>query len=138
MRGLHTGHDQHLLSAESSLASLTFRRADLADVRRFAAGYATRAGMAGPRVTDFVLAVNEAAACAVSHGPCTARMRLWTMGARVLCDIHGDGLLLAHGPRVAEQGDAEALRRRLLARICDHAHVEADASGVTVRFSIAA
>ena len=138
MRGLHTGHDQHLLSAESSLARLTFRRADRADVRRFAAAFATRAGMAGPKLTDFLLAVNEGAACAVSHGPCTARLRLWTMGARVLCEIRGDGLLLAHGPRAAEQGDAEALRRHLLARICDRARVEADSSGVTVRFSIAA
>jgi len=135
--GLPAGQDEHLLSAEYSLARLTFRRADLPDVRRFATAFAARAGIeAGTRLADFVLAVNEAAVCVVSHGPCTARLRLWTTGARVLCEIHGDGMLLGHGPRATEQSDAEALRRHLLQRICDHARVEAGPQGVTARFSI--
>jgi hypothetical protein len=136
IRGRGAGYDEPLLSAEFSLARLTFKRADLPAVRRFAAAFATRTGMAGIGHTDFVLAVSEAAACAVSHGPCTARLRLWTTGARVLCEIRGDGVLLGHGPRAAEQGDAEALRRHVLRQICDHARVEADPYGVTVRFSI--
>ncbi len=135
MHGLNPG-GEHLLSAEYSLARLAFRRADLPAVRRFATAFATRAGMGGIRLADFVLAVNEAAACAVSHGPCTARLRLWTMGARVFCEIRGDGMLLEHGPRLAGQAGAEALRRHLLRRICDHARVEAEPYGVTVRFSI--
>lgn len=136
IRGAGPGHEQDLLSAEFSLARLTFKRADLPVVRRFATAFATRAGMAGTRLGDFVLAVSEAAACAVSHGPCTARMRLWTTGARVHGEIRGDGMLLGHGPRAVEQGDAEALRRHVLQQICDHARVETGPYGVTVRFSI--
>lgn len=138
MRGLNTGHDERLLSAERSLARLTFRRGDLPAVRRFATAFATQAGMGGTRLADVVLAVSEAAACAVSHGPCTARLRLWTVGPRVFCEIRGDGMLLGHGPRAVGQGDAEALRHRLLQQICDHARVEAGPCEVTVRFSIAA
>lgn len=133
MRGLYARNDQQLPSPP--LARLTFRRADLPVVRRFATEFAARAGI-GTRATlhDFVLAVSEAAACAVSHGPCTARLQLWMMGARVFCEIHADGMLVGHGPRAAEQGDAEALRRYLLRRICDHARVDAGPDGVTVRF----
>lgn len=136
IRGAGPAPDEDLLSAEFSLARLTFKRADLPVVRRFATAFATGAGVTGTRRADFVLAVSEAAACAVSHGPCTARMRLWTTGARVLGEIHGDGMLLGHGPRAVEQGDAEALRRHVLRHICDHARVETGPSGVTVRFSI--
>ncbi len=130
------GLGEHLLSAEFSLARLAFRRADLPVVRRFAAAFATPAGMGGIRLADLVLAVSEAAACAVSHGPCTARLRMWTMGTRVFCEVRGDGMLLGHDPRATGQGDAEALRRHLLHRICDHARVQAGPSGVTVRFSM--
>jgi hypothetical protein len=137
IRGRGAGPGEHLLSAEFSLARLTFKRADLPVVRRFGTAFGARAGMGGIRLTDFVLAVSEAAACAVSHGPCTATLRLWTTGTRVLCEIRGDGVLLGHGPRAAEQGDAEALRRHVLHQICDHARVETGPYGVTVRFSIA-
>jgi hypothetical protein len=137
IRGLNAAHDKSLFSAERSLARLTFRRADLPAVRRFTAAFAARAGIArSSRLTDLVLAVNEGAACAVSHGPCTAMLRLWTTGTRVFCEIRGDGMLLGYGPRAAVQGDAEALRRRVLQQICDHAQVDAGPHGVTVRFSI--
>jgi len=135
MRGPDADHAERLFSAEWSVAKLSFRRADVPAVRRFAAEFGTRAGLGSARLADFVLAVSEAAACAVSHGPCTARLRLWRTGARVFCEIHGDGLLLGTGPRAVEQSDAEAMRRHLLQRICDHARVEAGPHGVTARFS---
>jgi hypothetical protein len=135
MRGPGADHGERVLLAESSVAKLSFRRADVPAVRRFAAEFGTRAGLGPARLSDFVLAVSEAAACAVSHGPCTARLRLWTTGARVFGEIRSDGMLLGHGPRAVEQGDAEAMRRRLLQRICDHAGVETGPYGVTARFS---
>jgi len=136
-RAHHCGTDgERLLCAESSLARLRFRRADVPAVRHFAAVFGARAGMRSARLADFVLAVSEASACAVSHGPCTASLRLWWMGPRVIGEIHGDGTLLGHGPRAVEQGDTEVVRRLLLQRICDHADVEAGPFGVTVRFSM--
>jgi len=135
MRGPDTDHGQRLFSAQCSVAKLSFRRTDVPAVRRFAAEFGARTGMGTARLADFVLAVSEAAACAVSHGPCTARLRLWAAGARVFGEVCSDGMLLGDGPRAVEQGDAAALRRRLLQRICDHARVEAGPYGVTARFS---
>jgi hypothetical protein len=91
-------------------------------------------GMA--KLSDFVQAVSEAAACAVAQGPCTARLRLWTTENRAFCEVRGDGMLLADGPRGARLGDAERLRRWLLRRLCDHVSVESGPQGVRVLLSM--
>src|SRR5215472_4514647 len=134
MRGLKTSNGQLLVTARS-LAAMTFRQADIPAIRRFAAAFAARAGMRATQLPDFALAVSEAAACATSHGPCTARLRLWTAGSRTLCEISGDGVLLGPGPGDAGPGD-EVLRRWLLRQLCDYVDVESDTQGVTVRFSM--
>jgi hypothetical protein len=135
MRGWKTS-DGQLLVTTRSLAAKTFRRADIPVIRQFAAAFAARAGMRPSQLTDFALAVSEAAACATSRGPCTAQLRLWTTGSRALCEIIGDGVLLGPGPGDAGRWDDEALRRRLLRQLCDYADVDSDAQGVTVRFSM--
>lgn len=138
MRGPDTAHPgQRQLAADHSVAKLSFRRADVPAVRRFAAEFGARAGLGTARRTDFVLAASEAAACVVCHGPCTASLRLWSAGARLFGEIRGDGMLLGQGPRAVEHGDADVLRRRILQRICDNVRVETGPSGVTVRFSMA-
>jgi hypothetical protein len=112
----------------------TFRQGDIPSVRRCAKDFGTRLGMRSVRLSDFVLAVSEAAACTVGGGPCTARIRLWTTGARVYCEARGDSL--SHrGP--GRQDEAETLRRRLLHRLCDYASVQAGPDGVTVLASLA-
>jgi hypothetical protein len=98
--------------------------------------FGTRAGMGAARLSDFVLAVSEAAACAVTRGPCTAKLRLWASGPRVFCETYGDG----HSDRASggpgRPDEAEALRRRLLRQLCDYACVESGPDGVTVLASI--
>lgn len=136
LRGPMASNDEGLLSAMCSLAKLTFRREDIPVVRRFAAAFGVRAGMGSGQLPDFVLAVSEAAACALSHGPAAARLRLWSTGARVLCEIHGAAALALHGPGAVEQGDPDVLRHWLLRQLCDHVGVEPGPSGVTVRFSM--
>jgi len=136
MRGWNAGDGTLLLSARS-LATKTFRQADIPAVRSFATIFAARAGMGTAQLADFVLAVSEAAACATGQGPCTARLRLWITGSRALCEIHGDGVLFGPGPRDAGHGDAEMLRRRLLKQVCDNVSVDSGNWGVTVRFSMA-
>ena len=131
MRGWKTSNGQLLVTARS-LAAKTFRQADIPAIRRFAAAFAARAGMRATQLTDFTLAVSEAAACATSRGPCTARLRLWMTENRAFCEVRGDGTLMADGPRGARQGDAERLRRWLLHRLCDHVSVESGPQGVRV------
>jgi hypothetical protein len=126
-----------VLASAPPLAQKMFRQADVPAVRRFATVFGARAGMGTVRLADFVLAVSEAAACATCHGPCTARLRLWTTGSRVLCEIRGDGVLSGQGPGGVQQGDAEALRCWLLRQVCDYVSLESGPHGVTVRFSMA-
>jgi len=136
IRDASPASEERLRATECSVAKLRFRRPDVPAVRHFARAFGVGVGMRSSRLSDFALAASEAAACAVSHGPCAARMRLWTTGPRVCCEIRSDGILLGHGPHAVEQGDADAMRRRLLERICDHASVESGPYGITVSFSM--
>jgi serine/threonine-protein kinase RsbW len=117
--------------AHSRAAERTFRQADLPSVRRLAAAFGARTGIGSTRLADFVLAVSEAAACAVAGEPGAARVRLWTTGPRVLCEVRGN-----RAPRQCPggplHGEAEAMRRWLLRQVCDYASVSSAPDGMTV------
>jgi hypothetical protein len=134
MRGWRAVAGSLTWSARSP-AEWRFRLAGVPTVRRLAAEFGARAGIGPGRLTDFVLAVSEAAACVVGGGPGTARLRLWTIGPRVLCEIRGDG-----GPRQCAggpvYGEAEAMRRSLLRQLCDQVSVSSGGNGVTVLLSM--
>jgi hypothetical protein len=118
------------------LAERTFRQSDLPAIRRFAAEFGARAGVEAGRHADFVLAVSEAAASALAYGPCSARLRLWTVGTRAFGEINADEMMVRQGPRGVRQDGAETLRRWLLRQLCDDVSVEPGPHGVTVRFSV--
>ena len=118
------------------LAERTFRQSDLPEVRRFAAAFGARAGIEAGRHADVVLAVSEAVACALAYGPCSARLRLWTVGTRAFGEIYADQMMLPQGPRGVRQDGAETLRRWLLRQLCDDVSVEPGPHAVTVRFSV--
>jgi hypothetical protein len=136
MCGPNAGRGRPVLPVARALAEQTFRLTDIPAVRRTAAAFGARAGMRMAKLSDFVQAVSEAAACGVAQGPCTARLRLWRTGNRAFCEVSGDGTLLSDGPRGARQGDAERLRRWLLQRLCDHVSVESGPQGVHVLLSV--
>lgn len=135
-RGWTASEEEHVVPSMGSPAKLTFRRQEVPSVRRFATAFGARAGLASGQLPDFVLAVSEAASSAVSHGAATARLRLWSTGARVLCEVRGEAMLPVHGPAIATQPDTEKLRRGLLKQVCDHVVFDAGPQGVTVRFSV--
>jgi hypothetical protein len=136
MRNWRATDGQLALGGAHSLAERTFRQGDIPSVRRFATEFGARAGMGAARLSDFVLAVSEAAACAVTRGPCTAKLRLWASGPRVFWETHGDGLADRGPGGPGRPDEAEALRRRLLRQLCDYACVESGPDGVTVLASI--
>lgn len=70
---------------------LTFCAGDLPDVRDFAALHARRAGMIEADIGDYLVAVNEVATNAVTHGAAKARLRLWGESGDLMVDIHDDG-----------------------------------------------
>src|SRR5215472_7289311 len=84
---------------DTSLAEQTFGQSDLAAIRRFAAEFGARAGVEAGRHADFVLAVSEAAACALAYGSCSARLRLQAVGTRAFGEIYADDMPLRQGPR---------------------------------------
>jgi hypothetical protein len=133
MRDWRAGQ-QALTWSAHSLAERKFRQADVPSLRRLAAGFGARAGIGSARLADFVLAVSEGAACVVGGGPSTARLRLWTAGSRVLCEVRGDG-----APRQCAGGpvhdEAEAMRCRLLRQLCEQVSVASGRDGVTVLLS---
>ena len=92
--------DGGLPLAESGwLADRRFRQDDVPAVRRFAEAFGARAGLRPARLADFVLAASEAAACAIAWGPCVTRVRLWTTGRRVFCEVRGDTRIMRRATR---------------------------------------
>jgi hypothetical protein len=138
MRGNGNAGNGKVLSATRSVEERTFDRADLPQLRRLAAGFGARKGMRATCADDFVLAVSEAAASAISHCPYPACLRLWAVGKRVFCEIRGGAgaVVPEHGLAAIRQGDAETLRLWVLEQICDDIAVATDPDGVTVRFSM--
>src|ERR1700684_2421340 len=151
MRGWRASDGRLPRGEPRQLAQQTFRQGDAPAVRRFADAFGTRTGIGSARLADFVLAVNEAAACATSWGPCTARVRLWWTGTRAFCEVRGDGMvprrggpgITGHGtagPGTTGQdglrGEEAALRHWVLKQVCDYVSVASGPDGVWVQLSM--
>jgi serine/threonine-protein kinase RsbW len=79
--------------AGAAVAELAFCLPDLPDVRDFAAAQAVRGGMPEEALADFLVAVNEVATNAVTHGHPSAKavLRMWTVGRTLVVEIHDEG-----------------------------------------------
>ncbi len=77
--------------ADGADKELTFSLADLPGVREFAALQARRRGMAEDAVGDLVVALNEVATNAVTHGAAKARLRMWDDSDDLVVDVHDEG-----------------------------------------------
>ncbi|KAB8190014.1 ATP-binding protein [Nonomuraea phyllanthi] len=71
---------------------LRFRLPDLPRVRQFAEGEARHAGMPEETIGDFVIAVNEVATNAVTHGADQAVLRTWLVNGDLVVEVHDDGV----------------------------------------------
>ncbi|MEU5865896.1 MULTISPECIES: ATP-binding protein [unclassified Nonomuraea] len=70
---------------------LRFRLPDLPTVRQFAEDEARAVGMPEEAVGDFVIAVNEVATNAVTHGAGRAAMRTWVISGDLVVEVHDEG-----------------------------------------------
>jgi anti-sigma regulatory factor (Ser/Thr protein kinase) len=68
-----------------------FRLPDLPQVRQFAEDQARAVGMPEEAVGDFVIAVNEVATNAVTHGADRACLRTWLIGGDLVVEVHDEG-----------------------------------------------
>lgn len=116
---------------------LTFRLADLSRIRHLAENAARSLGMSEQSVVDAVIAINEIATNAVTHGHAgTARLTTWIDDGALVVEIHDQGrwippLLPAPGPR-STNGMGLWVARLLAADIVFR--TGEDGSAVTMRF----
>ncbi|WP_167530293.1 ATP-binding protein [Microbispora hainanensis] len=68
-----------------------FSLADLPDLREFAAAEALRRGLPEDAIGDFLVALNEVATNAVTHGSTKARLGIRSDGRAVVVAVHDDG-----------------------------------------------
>jgi serine/threonine-protein kinase RsbW len=76
------------------LLSETFDHSRVTPLRHAVTSAAASAGLAGDRLDDFVVAVNELLTNAVRHGGGAGRVQLWQADGFVVCEVtdHGAGL----------------------------------------------
>ncbi|MGW0802750.1 ATP-binding protein [Nonomuraea sp. NPDC002799] len=70
---------------------LHFRLPDLPQVRQFAEDEARAAGMPDEAIGDFVIAVNEVATNAVTHGAERGFLRTWLVSGDLIVEVHDEG-----------------------------------------------
>ena len=73
------------------VSEVEFCIGDLAAVRWHASAQGRRMGLSAARGANFALAVNEVATNAVRYGSERARLRTWTRGGALCCEVHASG-----------------------------------------------
>ncbi|MGC4803584.1 ATP-binding protein [Micromonospora sp. DT233] len=123
----------------SPLIAEAFAQAEVTALRHAVTCHAHAAGLAGQRLDDFVLAVNELITNAVRHGGGRGWLRLWQQPGRLVCEVadHGRGIGAArlddHRRPAPETAGGWGLW--LARELSDAMQVETGAAGTTVRIS---
>jgi anti-sigma regulatory factor (Ser/Thr protein kinase) len=94
-------------TAAGWLLSREFDGSEIARLRREIAVCAGGTGLAGQRLADLVLAVNELATNAVRHGGGSGRLRLWLTDGRLVCEVIDSGGGIAPALRGRNRPDPE-------------------------------
>ncbi|MGW4798922.1 ATP-binding protein [Nonomuraea sp. NPDC004297] len=116
-----------------------FARGRITSLRRTVAEHAGHEGVTGRRLEDFVLAVNELTTNAVVHGGGHGRLRLWSTGGRLWCEISDEGPGLPAGwmGDMRPPGGFESRGRGLwlTSMLCEHITIVSGPAGTTVTFA---
>ena len=134
-RAIAAPFDEPLPAPAVPPRELPFWAETLRLVRRFVAAHATAAGLAGERVDDLILAIDELASNSVRHGGGEGVLRVWEEDGELLCEVHDGGLV----------GDPMAGRVRptgenvggfglwMVNHLCDLVQVRTSRAGTTIR-----
>jgi anti-sigma regulatory factor (Ser/Thr protein kinase) len=118
-----------------AVAALPINPSTLMSVRTFVRRQATEHGLAGSRLDDLVLAVNELATNTIRYGGGEGTACLWREGATLYCEVTDGGRLTdplagRYPPPVAAEGGRGLW---LVNQLCDLAQVRTVPSGTVVR-----
>jgi serine/threonine-protein kinase RsbW len=116
-----------------------FGVAQITPVRHAVTDGAAKAGLAGQRLEDFVLAVNEIVTNAVRHAGGGGTLRMWIVGEAVFCEVadRGDGIPRERlNGQILPPSHAVSGRGLWLARhLVDQVAVSTGPAGTIVRLS---
>jgi anti-sigma regulatory factor (Ser/Thr protein kinase) len=123
----------------SQVLRTSFARGRITLLRRTVTEHARRHGLTGGRLEDFVLAVNEVATNAVLHGGGHGRLRMWSHGGRLWCEVSDEGPGLPAGwmgdGRPPERLDHRGRGLWLTGMLCDQVMIVSGPAGTTVTFA---
>lgn len=121
-------------------ADVTFTASDLAGLRRLVTDCCVASGLAEPRRGDFVLAVHEVAANAVTHGGGSGQVMIRVTEDELQCVVIDSGRGFRPGDRTCcPPGPADAEGGRgiwLAALLTDDLTIESHGTGTTVSVSV--
>lgn len=124
-----------LVDGQAAEELITFDAARLGEVRRAVVRRASAAGLAGERVTDLQLAVNEVATNAVVHTPGPGTLRIWREPRELVCEIRDRGRLAdslaGRAPVDAYDGSGRGLL--IVHELCDLVEIHTADAGTTIR-----
>jgi serine/threonine-protein kinase RsbW len=130
-----------LASGPPTLLSALFDSNVIANVRHAVTRLSARAGLAGQRLDDFVLAVNEMMTNVVRHAGGSGALTLWCQDEALHCEVRDDGPGIPDeqlGRRRTPAALALGGRGLWLARtLCDSVTIITGPRGTTVRLAIA-
>lgn len=75
----------------SALVQASFDHSQVSKLRRTVTDAASRVGLSGRRLQEFVLAVNEIVTNAVRHGGGRGRLLLWRRAGTLVCEVSDEG-----------------------------------------------
>jgi anti-sigma regulatory factor (Ser/Thr protein kinase) len=114
-------------------------RANLAEVRTFAAAHAVRAGLPPGRANDLVIAVSELAANTLIHTSGPGTVTIWVTDDELICQVQDQGQITdPQAGMVRPAPDARGNGRGLwvVHQVCDRVEISTGQAGTTVRVHI--
>ena len=136
--GHPAGFDEALPDPSGPFGELRFDYGPLGHVRSFVEWHASRHGLSGPRLTDLLVAVNEAATNSVCHGGGKGAIRVWRDGDELLCEVHDHGTIaepLAGRRRPGRSGEG-GRGLWMIHQLCDLVELRSTEDGTTVRMHL--
>lgn len=124
------------LSTPPDDAEVLRYRANLAEVRKFTAARALRAGLPPGRANDLVIAVSELAANTWVHTSGPGTLTIWVTDDEVICQAQDQGQITdPQAGMVHHVPDAPGGGRGLgvVSQVCDQVEISTGQAGTTVR-----